>query len=419
MEYIKKDLGAFNLHVIKTNKFKTITVRVVFQRPIKKDEITIRNVLCDMFLQSSNKYKSKRDLSIKAQDLYAADVTTANARLGNYINTNFYLTMLNDKYTETGNFEAGVEFLSEIIFNPEVKNEKFNAEKLDVVKTNCRSSLNSVKEDASNYSVMRMFEELDSSSPCSYRMSGYLEDLELVNEDNLYQYYRSMIKSDLVDVFVIGDVDEEELINLFKKYFKFRTLKKKKIDYLLDDVSCRSKKKIVYEDIDNSQSNLAIACRVHGLSEYERNYPLTLFNIIFGGGCDSKLFKEVREENSLCYTVVSIPNKLDNILIIKAGIDRYNFDKTVEIIEKDLADMKKGKFKDSDINIAKEYFETAIEETEESQHRIIDNYMMMEFIGTDTLEVKREKMNQVSKTDIVKVAKKVNIDTIFLLEGGK
>lgn len=419
MEYIKKDLGAFNLHIIKTNKFKTITVRVVFQRPIKKEEITIRNVLCDMFLQSSNKYKSKRDLSIKAQDLYAADITTANARLGNYINTNFYLTMLNDKYTEAGNFEAGVEFLSEIIFNPEVKNEKFNAKKLDVVKTNCRSSLNSVKEDASNYSVMRMFEELDSTSPCSYRMSGYLEDLELVNEENLYQYYQSMIKSDLVDVFVIGDVDEEEMMNLFKKYFKFRTLKKKKIDYLLDDVSCRSKKKIAYEDIDNSQSNLAIACRVHGLSEYERNYPLTLFNIIFGGGCDSKLFTEVREENSLCYTVVSIPNKLDNILIIKAGIDRYNYDKTVEIIEKDLADMKKGKFKESDINIAKEYFETAIEETEESQHRIIDNYMMMEFIGTDTLEVKREKMNQVSKADIVKVAKKVNIDTIFLLEGGK
>ena len=81
--------------------------------------------------------------------------------------------------------------------------------------------------------------------------------------------------------------------------------------------------------------------------------------------------------------------------------------------------MKKGKFKESDINIAKEYFETAIEETEESQHRIIDNYMMMEFIGTDSLDVKREKMKKVTKKDIIKVAKKVNIDTIFLLEGGK
>lgn len=418
MEYIKKEMSAYNLHLIKTNKFKTIMVRVVFQRPIKKEEITIRNVLCDMFLQSSKKYNCKRELTIKAQDLYAADISTANTRLGNYINTNFYLTVLNDKYTEEGNFESGIEFLSEIIFNPDVNNGKFSSKKLDVVKTNCRSSLNSVKEDASNYSVMRMFEELDNKSPFSYRMSGYLEDLDLVNEANLYEYYQSMIKSDLVDIFVIGDINEDEVMLLFRKYFKLRTLKKRKGQFLLPDVAVK-RKKVAKEEIDNSQSNLAVACRVHGLSEYERNYPLTLFNIIFGGGCDSKLFKEVREEHSLCYTVHSIPNKLDNILIIKAGIDRGNFTKTMEIIEKDLNDMKKGKFKDSDILIAKEYFETAIEETEESQHRIIDNYLMMELIGTDSLDEKRLKMSKVTKKEIVKVAKKVKIDTIFLLEGGK
>lgn len=418
MEYVKKDLGSYNLHVIKTNKFKTIMVRVVFQRPIKKEEITIRNVLSDMFLQSSKKYKSKRELSIKAQDLYAADITTGNSRLGNYMVTNFYLSLLNDKYTEEGNFEAGLEFLSEIIFNPDVKNNKFNSKQLDVVKSNCRSALNSIKEDASNYSVIRLFEELDNSTS-SYRMNGYLEDLNNIDVDSLYTYYESMIKSDLVDIFVIGDVDEEDMVSLFRKYFKIKTLKKRKTNYLLDDVSCRKKKKVSYEDSDNNQSNLAIACRVHGLSDYERNYPLTLFNIIFGGGCDSKLFKEVREEHSLCYSVYSVPNKLDHLLIIKAGIDRYNFDKTIEIIEKDLNDMKKGKFNESDINTAKEYYETAIEATEESQHRLIDNYMMMEFIGTDTLDVKREMMSKVTKKEIVKVAKKINIDTIFLLEGGK
>ena len=418
MEYVKKDLGSYNLHVIKTNKFKTIMVRVVFQRPIKKEEITIRNVLSDMFLQSSKKYKSKRELSIKAQDLYAADITTGNSRLGNYMVTNFYLSLLNDKYTEEGNFEAGLEFLSEIIFNPDVKNNKFNSKQLDVVKSNCRSALNSIKEDASNYSVIRLFEELDNSTS-SYRMNGYLEDLDNIDVDSLYTYYESMIKSDLVDIFVIGDVDEEDMVSLFRKYFKIKTLKKRKTNYLLDDVSCRKKKKVSYEDSDNNQSNLAIACRVHGLSDYERNYPLTLFNIIFGGGCDSKLFKEVREEHSLCYSVYSVPNKLDHLLIIKAGIDRYNFDKTIEIIEKELNDMKKGKFNESDINTAKEYYETAIEATEESQHRLIDNYMMMEFIGTDTLDVKREMMSKVTKKEIVKVAKKINIDTIFLLEGGK
>ena len=51
MEYVKKDLGSYKLHLVKTNQFKTITVRVAFRSPVVKEEITLRNVLCDMFLQ--------------------------------------------------------------------------------------------------------------------------------------------------------------------------------------------------------------------------------------------------------------------------------------------------------------------------------------------------------------------------------
>ena len=39
MEYIKKDFGSYKLHLIKTDKFKSITVRVSFHRVNKKDEI--------------------------------------------------------------------------------------------------------------------------------------------------------------------------------------------------------------------------------------------------------------------------------------------------------------------------------------------------------------------------------------------
>ena len=89
MEYTKKDFGAY--------KFKTIEVRLAFRSPIKKEEITLRNILIDMFVLSSKKYNSKRSLTIKAQDLYALDIRTNNSRLGNYINTDIYMTVLNDK----------------------------------------------------------------------------------------------------------------------------------------------------------------------------------------------------------------------------------------------------------------------------------------------------------------------------------
>lgn len=417
MEYIKKDLGSYKLHLIKTDKFKSITVKVSFHRVIKKNEITIRNILSDMFMQSSKKYNSKRELTIKAQDLYAAGLRTTNSRLGNYINTDFYLTVLNDKYTEDGNFASSLEFLGEIIFNPDVEDGKFNGEKLDIVKSTCRSALNSIKEDASNYSLIRMAEAFGEGEPISYRMMGYLEDLDNITGTSLYEFYLDMIKNDFVDIFVIGDISIKETTDLIKKYFKFDILKKLKMPFMVDEKKPRRSKLVFNEEIDNTQSKLAIGCRINGLSEYERNYPLTLFNVIFGGCSDSKLFKEVREENSLCYTIYSITNKLDNVLLIRAGIDKENYKKTVSLIEKNLKDMCNGKFDETDILMAKEYYNTALEEIEDSQSKIINNYLMMELINTDDIDVKREKMSKVTKSEIVKVAKKVTIDTIFCLEG--
>ena len=417
MEYIKKDLGSYKLHLIKTDKFKSITVKVSFHRVIKKNEITIRNILSDMFMQSSKKYNSKRELTIKAQDLYAAGLRTTNSRLGNYINTDFYLTVLNDKYTEDGNFASSLEFLSEIMFNPDVENGKFNEEKLDIVKSTCRSALNSIKEDASNYSLIRMAEAFGEGEPISYRMMGYLEDLDDITGTSLYEYYLDMIKNDFVDIFVIGDISIKETTDLIKKYFKFDILKKLKMPFMVEEKKPRRSKLVFNEEIDNTQSKLAIGCRINGLSEYERNYPLTLFNGIFGGCSDSKLFKEVREDNSLCYTIYSITNKLDNVLLIRAGIDKENYKKTVSLIEKNLKDMCNGKFDETDILMAKEYYNTALEEIEDSQSKIINNYLMMELINTDDIDVKREKMSKVTKSEIVKVAKKVTIDTIFCLEG--
>ena len=207
MNYEVKDLGSFKLHMIKTDKFKTLAVKIVFRRPIVKHEITIRNVLSDLFMQSTKKYPTKRDLTIRAQDLYACEYSITNNRLGNYITTTFHLNCLNDKYTEKGNFNEAVRFLGEVIFNPDVNDNKFNKEKIDIVKTNCRSTLNSIKEDSANYSLVRMFEEFDSEAACSYRLAGYLEDLDNINESNLYDYYLSMLEHDLVDVFVLGDFD--------------------------------------------------------------------------------------------------------------------------------------------------------------------------------------------------------------------
>ena len=417
MKYTKKDLASYNLHLINTDKFKTITMKVVFSSPIKKDEITIRNVLSDLLLQSSKNYESRRELTIKAEELYAADIYNNTQRIGNYILTSFNLQVLNDKYTEEGNFEEAVKFLSEIIFNPDIKDNAFKEDKLDLVLSNVKVALESIKEDATNYSLLRLMEAYDKESPVSFRMVGYLDDLDKIKTDNLYEYYKNLVEYDYVDIYIVGDFENNTIQEIIKKYFKFRKVKRIRPSYNIDSKKIRRRRLLAKETIDNNQSKLAIACAITKASKYEINYPLVLANIIYGGGPDSKLFKDVREKNSLCYSIYSYPVKLDNLLIISAGIDKENYHKTLELTTQLLKDMKKGKFTDKDINIAKEYYNTACEEVEESEYKIINEYLSQEILGVEPLEERVKIMNKVTKKDIIKVAKKIEMDTVFLLEG--
>lgn len=417
MEYIKKDLGSFKLHMIKTDKFKTITLRIVFHSPIIKEEITKRLALSEILLQSSAGYSTRRNLTIKAEELYSADVYSNTSRIGNYISTSFTISVLEDRYTEEGNLEKAIEFISNIIFNPDTNNKGFNNEKLEVVKNNLKVSMNSIKEDAVGYSLIKLCESFDSTSPISFKMIGYAEDLDSINIYNLYEYYDTFINKDYIDIFVVGNIDNKEILQIIKKNFRFRTIKKKKKSYELSPKKCRSRKFVVKEPINNSQSKLAIACPISKLTPYEKQYVLPLVNLIYGGESNSKLFKQVREENSLCYSIYSTVSRLDSLLVIQSGIDKDNYKPTLKLITKILEELKAGKYTEKDILKAKELYKTSITNIEDNENQIINEYFKEEILSLDNYKERYKNIDKVRKSEITRVFRKVNIDTVFLLEG--
>lgn len=417
MKILNKDLGSYKLHLINTDKFKTVTIKVLFHTPIKKEEITKRNLLTNLLFQSSKKFDSRRKLTIECENLYSCDIGINNQRLGNYIITSFNLQVLMDKYTEENNLEKSIEFLNEIIFNPDVENKKFKKEKVDYVKHELMVKLNSLKENPYRYSSIRLGEVYDPKSPISYRMIGYIDDLDIIDENSLYEAYLNMINTDYVDIFVVGNFDNKEMLALIKKYFKFTKVKKPKKTYILKNRKPRLRRHFVKESILNSQSNLVIACPLNKLTKYERDYALVLGNLIFGGGADSKLFKDVREENSLCYSVYSSYNRMDNMITIKSGIDKSNYEKAVSLITKKLDEMKKGKFTDSDIANVKEELINSLDSLEEDEERMINYVLSSEILEMDDIKTRIETIKKVKKSDIVKACRKIHMDTVFLLEG--
>ena len=106
-------------------------------------------------------------------------------------------------------------------------------------------------------------------------------------------------------------------------------------------------------------------------------------------------------------------------MMIRAGISKENYDEVVKLTKKELLSIKKGNISDLDIENAKMMYISSIDELEESQDDIIDSYYMIDLIGVDPIDVRKKKMMEVTKEDIVKVSKKVHLNTIYLLEGEK
>jgi predicted Zn-dependent peptidase len=419
MQYKKYTIGPYNLHIIKTDKFKTINIDITFRRPIVKEEITIRNFLSDLLLNSTAKYPSSRLLAIEAENLYGLKLSNQNMRIGNYAFTSFNLSILNSKYTEEGMLERSFNLLLDIIFNPNVEGNKFNSKAFKIVKNEIEAEIKSIKDNMTKYSLIRMLEEMDSSLPISYRGYGYLEDLEKITEENSYEYYQTMIKSDLVDIFVLGDIDISDIKKMVTKHIPINTIKRKKVPIVIEHKKIRKRIKKVVDHEDIYQSKLSIGCKLEKLTDFERKYVVGMYGVILGGPTSSKLFSVVREKHSLVYYINAQAKVTDNLLLIYAGIDKGKFDKTLRLVRLEMDKIKKGLITDEDLDKAKQMSVNAIKVAEDSPRSIIDAYIAKELLKSDDLEEKKRKLMLVTKEDIIKVSKKVKMDTVFLLEGVK
>ena len=211
MKYKKIDVGPYNIHLINTNKFKTVTIKINFKRKVKKSEITKRSLLSRILLESSMNYKSSRLLEIKIEELYNLSLNSSSYISGNYSVLSLSSIFLNVKYTEKNQVKNSIEFILDILLNPNVENNKFNKDSFNFAVSSLKEELESQCDNPSFYSELRANEETDKKASFSYNATGYLDDLLKIDEKNLYSYYKSVLKSDLVDVFIIGDIDEEEI----------------------------------------------------------------------------------------------------------------------------------------------------------------------------------------------------------------
>lgn len=417
MKYVKKEFGSYNLHMIHTDKFKTITIEIIFQNKIEKKKITITNFLASMLSYSTKKFPTKNSLMLQMQDLYSVKLFPSCYRIGKCYNVDFNMCFLNEKYTEIGMYEKSLELLKNIIFDPNVNFDSFDETSFNIVKNDEKSQIERIKEDPRKYSIIRMLQSLNEKEVFSYSEYGYINDLEKITPNNLYQFYKEFINNSVIDIFIVGNIDFKETENLIKDKFKFRIFKKYKINPVLNNIIARKKAQIIFEKEKTLQSKLSIGCVINNMTKFEREYVLNIYNLILGATADSKFFKNIREKYSICYYISSIGNKLDNLLIITSGINKENFDKTFSLIKKEMNDIQNGIFTDEEIENAKKYYLSLLEEALDNPNQIISSYYAMDLWEVDSLEKRKVEINKVTREDVINFSKKIYIDTVFLLGG--
>ena len=404
------------LHKIKTNKYKTNLMSVFLTSKLSRDDITKKALILTVLRRGTNNLKTQEEISKKLEELYGASFDCGIDKLGDKHVLKFYVESLNEQYLyqKEDILSQSLNILFDIVFNPLLENGVFKQEYIDEEKQNLRIIIEGQKDNKAAYATQRCIEEMYKEKPYGLYKYGYVEDLEKIDSKNLYEAYLNLIKTCKIDIFVSGDFDEKTLEEKVKSNQQISKLEPRKVEYLNEESesSNTQEENIVRENMQISQGKLNIGLDV--LSDNKS--AVSVYNAILGGGANSKLFQNVREKASLAYSAGSIYIKPKSKIIIKTGIEHKNYEKALQIIKEQIDDMKNGKFSDEDIQHAKELIIASFKAMQDEQDSEISFYFGRE-IQKESKDIDKQikEVSEVTKQNIVDVANKIKINTIFFL----
>lgn len=404
------------IHTIYKKGFKNNIIKVLFKDKYNKDIITYNNLLTDCMTYSTKKYPSKRELLMKYEYLYDSYIKCRTTRVGKNICTIFSLEFLDPKYCDEGYLNEVIELLFEMIYKPNIDKDGFDKKTFDICKNNYLAYLETVKENPSKYGTYRALYNMDPHSISTYPMYGDIDTLKSINRKELVNTYNNLINNTEMYIYVCGDLDMDNITNIINKYYKDN---ENKVDNdLFVDNKKRNKVQEVIEYGPYNQDTFISIYNLDKFNKYEREILLPTFNYIFGsGGLTSKLYDKVREKNSLCYTIYSYPNVYDNLFFIYAGINKKDKDLVIKLINECLNEMLTGKFTKKELESTKRYLIHSLDNSDNSIERIMGYNIAHDLEGLYLPKEKQELYKNVTKEEIIELAKKIHINTIYILGG--
>jgi len=406
------------LNYIPMAKLKTTSIGMYIHRPLKKEEASYNAILPHVLKRGNKTLKNTQEIAKYLQDLYGAKFSAGISKKGDSQLLCFEGETISDKYAPGGEaLTAGLlKLILDSVFN---QNDTFSKDVFEQERTNSITKIENIINDKRVYAIYRCQEEMAKGDPFSIPRLGYVEDMKKMTIEELYNYYRELILSSKINIYVCGEADlsgiEDAIRTAISGYcFKNAEMPKSQLLKIKDKVND------VTERLDVTQGKLAIGFLTDTASTDDDYYKLVVANAIFGGGAQSKLFNNVREKLSLAYYAGSMLDKYKGMLLVNAGIEFDNFKKAYDETLVQLEEVKMGSITDLEIESSKMFLINSLVTTYDDQMALISFYLNQNVAGTNAeIDECIEKIKLVTKEDVARIMNKVHLDTVYFLAGGE
>lgn len=414
----KQIMAGVNLHVIPTNQFQATKIMVTFKSRQTQTNAAARNLLTNLLSTSSAKYPTQTALARQLSNLYGATIGAYVSRLSYAHVMRFKISLINDRYTDQPLLPQGFELLKELIFNPLMDEDGFDALTLKLQQENLINTLKSWDDDKQFY-ALRLVEELffQTDPILSIPSTGTVDQVAHLTNADLVQTYQAMIAHDQIDIFVVGDVDATEVEQLVNQLpIQVRQVAPFPI---LTKPGCQGelKQKVEHQTLEQAKLDRVYVCPVNYRKPLYR--AAMVMNGLLGGTPYSFLFTNVREKASMAYYASTSLRPFNGHLVMQTGIQPDNVATVRELLDQQVALLQAGDFSEERMQMVKDALINQYETSQDYQNSILERQLTASLTGIPTADQFPSEIQAVTKDQVIEVAQGLTKCVEYVLTGGQ
>ncbi len=398
---------------VKTDRFKTGRISVSMALPMD-EKMAANSLLIYLLKRSCKEYPDFTLLNGKLDELYGASLSASVSKSGEAQVLTLSLACIDDRFalTDESIAQQCAQLLASMIFSPDCKNGSFGAENLATEKRLLIQRIEEELNDKRTYAFNRCISYMCENEAYGKPKYGTVEEIEKIKMVDVYSARKNLLSTAIFQITVVGSADEDEIAEIFAK--RFEKIERNPVRPVTVFRQRGGHFNRYEEKFPVNQGKLVIGFRAGMHNNRDNLAVITVMNDIFGMGTYSKLFTNVREKLSLAYYCWSKLIASKGLVLVEGGIDTDKEKKVSAEILSQLSDLRNGKTDPEVLDSSKRSLkERHTFTTPESICGWYASQVLEEEILTP--ESINEEIEKVTMEQVCEAAKKLSIDTIFML----